>query len=217
MLYEHYLDLAAELNDAIRAMETHEDERVREHAIGRHSSRSSSYGSGVARRPSLSRRPAGRSEMSRTLIAGFGNVLRGDDGFGVEVIRRLEGVSLGNGVQLLEVGTGGFHLAHELLGIYDRLVIVDAMTRGEPPGSLYIVEVTDVNVVPTVDMHSTVPAQALGWAKALGVLPPHVVIVGCEPGRVDDLSTVLSDPVAAAADIAVRRIGELLAEQSTHA
>ncbi len=31
MLYEHYLDLAAELNDAIRAMETHEDERVREH------------------------------------------------------------------------------------------------------------------------------------------------------------------------------------------
>jgi hydrogenase maturation protease len=43
--------------------------------------------------------------VTRTLIAGFGNVLRGDDGFGVEVIRQLEAAPLPPGVTLMEIGT----------------------------------------------------------------------------------------------------------------
>ena len=147
----------------------------------------------------------------RTVIAGFGNVLRGDDGFGVEVIRRLERIGLSDGVRLLDVGTGGFQLAQELLAPCDGLVIVDAMARGGPPGSLYVAEVTAVDVEPSADMHTAVPTQALAWAKALGVLPPRVVIVGCEPGSVDDLTLALSPPVDAAADVAVHRISDLLA------
>ncbi|HEV2131682.1 MAG TPA: hydrogenase maturation protease, partial [Longimicrobiaceae bacterium] len=78
------------------------------------------------------------AEVPRTLIAGFGNVLRGDDGFGVEVIHRLEAAGpAGDEVRLLEVGTGGLALAQELLAGYDRLIIVDAMTCGGAPGTLY--------------------------------------------------------------------------------
>ena len=58
----------------------------------------------------------------RTLVAGFGNVLRGDDGFGVAVVRQLElSGSAPAGTVLLEVGTGGVALAQALLTPYDRL------------------------------------------------------------------------------------------------
>ena len=151
--------------------------------------------------------------MARTLIAGFGNVLRGDDGFGVEVVQRLGAlVELQDrgDVAVMEVGTGGIHLAQELLGGYDRLIVVDAMTRGGPPGSVYVVEVDGVEAADRVDMHLTVPAAALSVAKALGVLPSRVFMVGCEPGQVDDMMMGLTTPVQAAVDSAVLRVRELL-------
>ena len=153
--------------------------------------------------------------MPRTLIAGFGNVLRGDDGFGVEVVRRLgemrearqEG---GDDVALLEVGIGGIHLAHELLSGYDCLIIIDAMTRGGAPGAVYLLEVEGVEAAERVDTHLAVPASALSVAKALGALPPRVLLIGCEPGEVDDLSTELTPPVRQAVGTAVRHVHELL-------
>jgi hydrogenase maturation protease len=150
--------------------------------------------------------------VPRTLIAGFGNVLRGDDGFGVEVVRRLGRLReyADQDVALLEVGTGGIHLAQELLSGYDRLIIVDAMSRGGAPGSVYVLEVDDVEPAPSVDMHLAIPASALSVAKALGALPPRVFLVGCEPAEVDELSTELTTPVRAAVDAAVRRVCELV-------
>lgn len=150
--------------------------------------------------------------VPRTLIAGFGNVLRGDDGFGVEVVRRLgEQREHDDGeVALLEVGTGGIHLAQELLSGYDRLIIVDAMTRGGAPGSVYVVAVDGVEPAERVDMHLVIPASALAVAKALGALPPRVFMVGCEPGEVDELTMELTAPVREAVGVAVRRVHELL-------
>jgi hydrogenase maturation protease len=67
--------------------------------------------------------------MRRMLVAGFGNVLRGDDGFGVEVVRRLQEAGVApEGTVCLEVGTGGVALAQELMTPCDRLVIVDDLT-----------------------------------------------------------------------------------------
>jgi len=148
----------------------------------------------------------------RTLVAGFGNVLRGDDGFGVEVIRRLwaEGGRDPN-VELMDVGTGGIRLAQEFLTPYDRLVIVDAMARGGSPGSVYVLAVDAVASTAEIDMHVAVPARALSVAKALGVLPGQIFMVGCEPVEVDELTTELSPPVLAAVDIAIRHVQRLLA------
>ncbi len=148
--------------------------------------------------------------MTRTLVAGFGNVLRGDDGFGVEVIRRLEQEPLPPGVTLMEVGTGGLRLAQELLTAYDHLIVVDAMTRGGAPGSLYTLRVDDVAAATEVDMHAAIPSLALGIAKALGGLPADVHLVGCEPLAVDELMADLSAPVRQAIGPAVRRIRGLL-------
>lgn len=157
--------------------------------------------------------PIRRDDVGRTLIAGFGNVLRGDDGFGVEVVQRLGAlVELQDraDVAVMEVGTGGIHLAQELLGGYERLIVVDAMTRGGPPGSVYVVEVDGVEAADRVDMHLTIPAAALSVAKALGVLPRRVFMVGCEPGQVDDMVMGLTTPVQTAVDSAVLRVRQLL-------
>lgn len=151
----------------------------------------------------------------RIIVAGFGNSLRGDDGFGIEVIRRLEAEKFRPaGVELLEIGTAGIRLAQELLTPCDFLVIADAMARGGKPGTVYVLEVDAVEEVQRVDMHVAIPAHALSVAQALGALPARVVMVGCEPMQVDemtcDLTGELTPAVRDAVDVAVARIHDLV-------
>ena len=146
------------------------------------------------------------------LVAGFGNVLRGDDGFGVAVVRRLQQPgAVPDCTVVLEVGTGGVALAQELLTPYDRLVVVDAMHNGGAPGTVYVLRVESVETLRSVDMHMAVPSRALGLAKALGALPGEVFLVGCEPAVVDDLNMTLSDAVSAAIEPAIAEVQRLLA------
>lgn len=149
--------------------------------------------------------------MTRTLVAGFGNVLRGDDGFGVEVLRRLaeRGVA-SESVELLDVGTGGIRLAQELMTPYDRLIIIDAATRGGAPGSVYTLVVDGVRQTHEIDMHTTVPSRALEVAQALGPLPPQIFLVGCEPDIVDEWTMELSPAVASAVNQAIHEVEKLL-------
>lgn len=147
----------------------------------------------------------------RMLVAGFGNVLRGDDGFGVEVVRRLQDAGAPQGTVCLEIGTGGVALAQELMTPCDRLVIVDAMTRGGTPGDLYVLRVDGVGAARSVDMHMAVPARVLELASSMGTLPREVFMVGCEPAVVDDLTMALSDAVAGAVEPALRDVRALLA------
>lgn len=147
----------------------------------------------------------------RVLVAAFGNQLRGDDGFGIAVLRQLESSRPAQDhVRLLEVGTAGIRLAQELLTPCDRLIVVDAMSRGGTPGTVYVLKVDDVPLARDVDMHVAVPSQALSVARALGALPPDTFIVGCEPEDVDELTMELSVPVRAAVDLAATRVNELI-------
>jgi hydrogenase maturation protease len=117
----------------------------------------------------------------RVVVAGFGNELRGDDGFGIAVLRRLEAKAPHDGVTCVEVGTAGLRLTQELLTPCDRLIVVDAMSRGGSPGTVYVLKVEDVAEPTAVDLHLAVPSRALSLAKALGALPPETFLVGCEP------------------------------------
>ena len=148
---------------------------------------------------------------NRTLVAGFGNELRGDDGFGVEVVRELARRGLDGAASLVEVGTAGLQLVQHLLDGYDRLIIVDAAARGGSPGSVYVLAVDDV--APSLDagdIHVAVPSRALAMARGVGALPETVFIVGCEPKHVDDLTTELSPEVRAGVDRAVDEVRRLI-------
>lgn len=154
----------------------------------------------------------------RTLVVGMGNLLRGDDGFGVRVVEALEEAGVPRGVTTAEVGTGGIHLVQELMSGYDALILVDAVERDAEPGTVFVLrpEVPEASDLTDqerrsvlADTHYAVPAKAMLVANALGVLPDRTFIVGCQPGG-DDLSLELSGAVAAAVDDACARVRELI-------
>jgi len=154
----------------------------------------------------------------RAIVAGFGNLLLGDDGFGVVVVRRLAEDPLPPGVELLEVGIGGMELVFGLMAGCGRLVIVDAVRRGHPPGTICVFHPSEADLAPGpdpgIDPHFAEPTRAMKVAKKLGYLPDDVTIVGCEPQRCD-LDLTLSPPVRAAVDEAALRVREVL--QAQHA
>jgi len=153
----------------------------------------------------------------RVLVAGVGNVFLGDDGFGVEVAARLGRRELPEGVVVGDYGIRGMDLAYALQEPYEAVVFVDTAPRGEPPGTLSLIEadVEDGEVV--IDTHGMDPRRVLGLARALGRVPPRVYVVACEPrtivqGDEDELVGELSPPVLAAVEEAVALVESLVAE-----
>ena len=155
----------------------------------------------------------------RTLIAGIGNIFLADDGFGVEVAHRLAAEPLPRGVEVADVGIRGLHLAYRLLDGYDVLILVDAVSRGEEPGTVFLIEpdldalgahaasaASDASVP---DAHGMDPESVLRTVVRLGGRLGRVVIVGCEPARLTE-RIGLSAPVRGALDRAVSLVQSLL-------
>jgi hydrogenase maturation protease len=88
----------------------------------------------------VAREFAERGATPRVLVAGIGNIFLGDDGFGVEVVRRLAEQPLPDWVQVADYGISGLHLAYDLLGGYHTTILVDAASRGGEPGTVYVIE-----------------------------------------------------------------------------
>ena len=144
--------------------------------------------------------------MKRTLVAGMGNLLRGDDGFGVRVLERLASTTLPAGVELYEAGGAGVALAQKLMDGYDACILVDATERQGAPGTLYRLEprITAETAAPTeIGLHNLDPFKVLILARALNALPADVLVIGCEPLQTEELCQELSPPVLAAVDRAV--------------
>ena len=152
----------------------------------------------------------------KTLVAGVGNVFLGDDGFGVEVARRLQDTQLPADVRVADFGIRGVHLAYELLNGYDALIIVDAVQRGETPGTVTVLEPDDPSSPPgpdapdpVLDGHDLAPAAMLAAFRRLGGHLARTFVVGCEPAELEE-RIGLSAPVAAAVDGAAAAVRELL-------
>ena len=151
---------------------------------------------------------------ARILVAGIGNVFLGDDGFGVEVVSRLDATTLPDGVDVADYGIRGVHLAYDLLNGCDLFVLVDAAERGEPPGTVTVLEVQVPDAAsldgPVMDAHSLTPDGIFTLLASLGGRPGRSLVVACEPA---DVSTGmgLSEPVQEALPHAVRTVEEILA------
>ena len=145
----------------------------------------------------------------KVLVAGVGNVLQGDDGFGVELAWRLARRALPAGVKVIETGIGGMSLVQELMQGYDAILVLDAHESGGVPGTLRLLEplLPDLSGLDAhqtrdyfADTHYATPLRALTLAARLGHLPQRVAIIGCEPAQHEEMQTHLSAAVAAALD-----------------
>jgi len=146
----------------------------------------------------------------RILIAGVGNIFLSDDGFGVEVVRRLRMERLPENVSVGDFGIKGIHLAYELLDGYETLILIDALPRGEEPGTVFLLR-PDVDALPSMpaDAHGMEPAAMFAFLRSLGGTIPQTFIVGCEPMETEE-AIGLSAPVERAVDEAVRLVRRLL-------
>lgn len=71
----------------------------------------------------------------KTLILGLGNVIMGDEGIGVHVVRAIEKHPLPEDVECLDGGTGGFILLEPMENA-GRIILIDAAVDGNPPGAV---------------------------------------------------------------------------------
>lgn len=151
------------------------------------------------------------------LVAGIGNIFLGDDGFGVEVVARLMGRALPEGVRVADFGIRGLDLAYALTDGCSAAILVDASPRGGLPGTVYILEIGPEHVPAgpaALETHGMDPLRVLRLADALGGRPARVFVVACEPltaGDDDGGALGLSAPVAAAVDEAADAVLSLVA------
>jgi hydrogenase maturation protease len=159
----------------------------------------------------------------RTLVACLGNIFLSDDGFGVEVARRLEREDLPDGTRVTDYGIRGMHLAYDLAEGWDATILVDTAQRGGEPGTVYVIEpepppptggdASSPSLTESMlfDPHGMQPDAMLGMTGMLGAEAGRVLVVGCEPASVAE-GIGLSEPVAAAVDEAARVVLDLVRE-----
>jgi hydrogenase maturation protease len=152
------------------------------------------------------------------LVAGIGNIFLGDDGFGVEVIRRLASRKLPPSVRVADFGIRGFDLAYALEDGYETIILVDACPHGEAPGTLYVIA-PDLGASAdpdtphsVIEAHSMNPASVLRMARAMNIEVKNVLLVGCEPETLggEEGQMGLSRPVEAAVEEAVKLVESLI-------
>jgi hydrogenase maturation protease len=157
------------------------------------------------------------------LIAGVGNAWLQDDAFGAECARRLEARGVPSGVTVMDFGTGGLDLAYEIMRGYDALLLLDASRQGGVPGTLYVLEpsmeeltgpIEDGDVI---NPHGMDPQTVLRFVGAIGGFSGRVVVIGCEPGEVDEVGLGLTPAIEDAVERALQLVAETLAELRTDA
>lgn len=148
----------------------------------------------------------------KVLVAGIGNIFFGDDGFGVEVVRELSGRWLPPSAKVMDVGIGGIHLAFELMDGYDAVVLVDAVQRGDEPGTVTVMEAEGLaGGLGMIDAHGMDPETMLSMVSGLGAEVGRILVVGCEAADVDERMG-LSETVAAAVPGAASAVAELVVD-----
>ena len=153
-----------------------------------------------------------------TLVVGFGNPLRGDDGIGVEVVERLRAQGLPAGVEVSDGGTHGLDLVNLMHG-RRRVILVDAAPLGKRPGEYVRAALDRVRLRAPADLHSAHAAgvgEALALARALDLLPEEVIIFGVQPACVDWHSALSPEIEAALPDLITAVLAEIGSEERKH-
>jgi len=157
----------------------------------------------------------------KILVAGVGNVLRGDDAFGVEVANRLLERDNPPEVTVVETGIAGIQLVSDLQEGYDALIVVDTVDRDREPGTVMTIDydVIDVHELDhntkydlLADMHLATPERSLMVARALGVLPPIVWMVAVQPVDAETMQIGMSDVITGAIDVAIDEIDRCISQ-----
>ena len=148
----------------------------------------------------------------RVLVAGVGNILEGDDAFGIFAIRELEERGLPQGVRLANAGVRSQELATEIQNGYEAVILLETAAQGGEPGTLYVFdpEVDPVEAGQAIfGSRGMAPEDALKVLDAFDGYSGQILIVGCEPESFESVDG-LSDSVESAVPKAVNLLESIL-------
>lgn len=150
------------------------------------------------------------SERAPILVMGVGNLLRGDDGFGVTVLEEIGRQPLPEGVELLDAGTSIVDLMEELRG-RRKLVVIDAVRGGQQPGTLFRFRPEEVEAgeVPADSLHQVGLLETLKLAELVDCRPEKTVVIGVQPENTDlgiGLSNAVSEAVSRATQLVMAEV-----------
>lgn len=116
------------------------------------------------------------------VVAGCGNPLFADDGFGPAVIEEMQKLALPDNVKIVDAGLGGPHFIFTLLDpeVTKKLVIIDIADFGAEPGAITILRVEDLPPGAYRDAHSWDLTEPLHRLKD----DIDITVIGCQPKRV---------------------------------
>jgi hydrogenase maturation protease len=153
----------------------------------------------------------------RILVAGIGNIFLGDDAFGSEVARQLMHCGLPAEVRVVDFGIRSYDLGQAIASVFEAVIMVDATSRGQPPGTVYLIEPDlakndDPNEL--VNAHGLTSLEAVQLARSKIPLGGRVFLVGCEPAVLEseEGQLGLSAEVNAAVPQAIEMIESLISD-----
>jgi hydrogenase maturation protease len=164
-------------------------------------------------------------KIRKILVAGIGNIFMGDDAFGSEVARRLMNERLPPEVRVTDFGIRSYDLAYALMEGYDVTILVDATSRQQAPGTVYLIE-PDLSQLDCLDetmadAHSMSPVKVFQMLQTVGSSAGRLYLVGCEPAilEVEDgeigLSKIVEASVPRAIELIESLVNDLLNENQT--
>jgi len=147
----------------------------------------------------------------KTLILGVGNLLLRDEGVGIHVIHALEKESLPSGVDLMDGGTGGFHLI-SWLEEYERIVMIDATLDNNPPGTIRVIRPRYASdFPPLMSAHEIGLKDMLEVMQLTGTMPEvHLIVVSA--ADISEVGMDLSPELEAVVPEIVKTVKNVIAE-----
>jgi hydrogenase maturation protease len=154
--------------------------------------------------------------LRRILVAGVGNRLMGDDGFGPRVIDILSKYDLPENVEVRDIGTAGITIATDLSD-YDYVIFLDTMNMEGDFGKIHMssleVEegIEDVSDLAKTTLHEVGLEGLLRFSKTIGTLPSKVVLIGCKPKNMAvslELSPEVENSTVIAANMVLNLLGK---------
>ena len=153
--------------------------------------------------------------MTGVLVLGIGNILWGDEGFGIRAVEAFHAAyEVPPGVEVMDGGTQGLYLVQHVEEA-DDLLVFDAIDYGLPAGTLHVVhndEVPKFTGAKKMSLHQTGFQEVLSAADLLGRLPRRLALVGCQALDLEAWGGALTDPVRAAIGPALAAACGILAD-----
>jgi hydrogenase maturation protease len=152
--------------------------------------------------------PHAAMPTARVLVLGVGNLLMGDEGVGVHVLRLLEKETPPDGVRLLDGGTGGINLLLEFDKVRD-IVLIDATRDGKPAGTVTFLKPRDACELPRGLGAHDFGLKDLFAVSALLGMPPAIHLFTISVEEIRPMCMDLSPAVAAAVPEVASAVSEL--------